>query len=150
MRNKYAKINVVSEFITNPGEEFRIVYSSKRLPNGLLRLTESDRINIRDEINSYKDSCDLSILVDRIYRGDTSLLGNPDGMYYGDTSQFPQDFRSLLDLVDTGKILFEELPEEERIKYADFADFVMNYETPVVPEEPEAPDTKKESDGESE
>lgn len=149
MRNKHAKINDVSDFITNPGDEFRIVYSAKKLPNGLLRLTESERINIKDEINSYKDSCDLSIIVDRIYRGDTSLLGNSDSLYYGDATCFPQDFRSLLDLVDTGKLLFEELPEEERTKYADFADFVMNYETPVAPEEPEAPDTKKES-GDSE
>ena len=149
MRNKNAGINEVSDFITNSGEEFRITYSAKKLPNGIIRLTESDCINIKDEINSYKDSCDLSILVDRIYRGDTSLLGNPDGMYYGDATRFPQDFRGLLDLVDTGKLLFEELPEEERTKYADFADFVMNYETPVAPEEPEAPDIKKES-GESE
>lgn len=145
MRNKHAKINVVSEFITNPGEEFRITYSAKKLPNGLIRLTESDRINIKDEINSYKDSCDLSILVDRIYRGDTSLLGNPDSLYYGDASRFPQDFRSLLDLVDTGKLLFEELPEEEREKYADFADFVNNFvsEAPEAPED--VPDNKKES-----
>ena len=128
MRNKHAKINVVSEFITNPGDEFRIVYSAKKLPNGLLRLTESERINIKDEINSYKDSCDLSILVDRIYRGDTSLLGNPNSGYYGDVSEFPQDFRELLDLVATGKTFFEALPDEERNKFADFGDFVNNVE----------------------
>lgn len=147
MRNKHAKINVVSEFITNPGDEFRIVYSAKKLPNGLLRLTESERINIKDEINSYKDSCDLSILVDRIYRGDTSLLGNPDGLYYGDASQFPQDFRGLLDLVDTGKTLFEALPDEQRKKFADFADFVTNYE---ALEEPAPEEKTQESEGETE
>lgn len=114
MRNKFSRIPDIGDFVSPSGDAFRVVYTPSRLPNGEIKLRESDKVDIQDEINSWADSCDLGLILDRVMRGDTSLLGRGGSGFYGDVSEFPTDFRSVLDLVNAGKDFFEGLPAEVR------------------------------------
>lgn len=114
MRSKFSRIPDIGDFVSPSGDAFRVVYAPSRLPNGEIKLRESDKVDIQDEINSWADSCDLGLILDRVMRGDTSLLGQGGSGFYGDVSEFPTDFRSVLDLVNAGKDFFEGLPAEVR------------------------------------
>lgn len=82
--------------------------------------------NFDDEIQLYKDSCDIKILVDKLLKGDpqTILTLSQQGVY-GDVNDFPQECHPAA-LDDSLKQFYENQPASIREKYPRYEDF-KNY-----------------------
>lgn len=115
MRNKNAKISDPNKFITSPGSDEHILYSSKILPSGEIRLTESGKESISKKINAQKKFTDISYIVSRLQMGDTSVIR--DGAIYGDFTQVPKSLAESLQIIMDGQAKFDELPLDIRNKF---------------------------------
>lgn len=102
----------------NPGDPIYIKYSSKVMDDGRIQLTPSGKINIQEKINSYRDSCDINVILRRLKNGDLSAMDafNAEPLY-GDFTEFPKGYREVLQFqIDTQRH-FDELPTEVKAKF---------------------------------
>lgn len=113
MRNKFAEVSDPNSFVTDPGDPIHIIYSPKVLDDGSVVLFESGKENIQDLIDSYEDSCDISIIMKRLEMGDTSVLSQKVPMY-GDFTQFPKTYAEALQRVIDAQNDFDRLPLDVR------------------------------------
>lgn len=82
--------------------------------------------NFDDEIQLYKDSCDIKILVDKLLKGDSqTILQLSQPMSYGDVNNFPQECHPAA-LDDSLKQFYESQPDSIKAKYPRYEDF-KNY-----------------------
>lgn len=115
MRNKNAKVSNPNDFVTCPGSDVHVLYSSKILPSGEIRLTPCGKESISEKINSQKHFTDISYIVSRLQMGDTSVLR--DGAMYGDFTKVPKTLAESLQLVIDGQRKFDQLPLEVKNKF---------------------------------
>lgn len=113
MRNKYAAVSDPNSFVTDPGDPIHIIYSPKLLDDGSVQLVESGIETVQDIIDSYKDSCDMSIILKHLEQGDTSVLSQKVPMY-GDFTQFPKTYAEALQRVIDAQNDFDRLPLDVR------------------------------------
>lgn len=116
MRNLDAAIPVFNSYTTSAGELVKPVYSGRYAPDGRLVLVETDSIDIKAEINSYKDMTDMSYILSRLACGDTSVLNTAQPLY-GDFTNFPKSYVEMLQLVQSGEDAFTALSPEIRSKF---------------------------------
>lgn len=117
MRNKNAKVSDPNEFITCPGENEKIQYSAKVLPDGSIDLVESGRIDINAMINSQRESTDISFILRKMKEtGDMSVLAQNPGVY-GDFTEFPKTYAEILQLRIDSENSFYQLSPEVRAKF---------------------------------
>lgn len=101
---------------TNCGSPF---YEKKEMvvdDNGQWQLVTKSVINIQDQINSWRDSCDMSVIIQKLMDGDTSVLNVQQGMY-GDFTNMPKSTAEALQLVINAQNKWKELPLEVRNKF---------------------------------
>lgn len=115
MRNKKARVPDPNEFVSCSGNLFEIQYSSKVLPDGTIELVESGKVDIKQMINSQRDSTDIAYIMNAIENGDQSML-NFNG-FYGDMTAFPKTFAEVLQLELDAKQSFYDLPPEVRNRF---------------------------------
>lgn len=70
------------------------------------------------EIQSYKDSVDLNMLLARFTNGDLGALNRREA-FYGDVSDLPSDYRTMLDVANGVQNAFEALDPSDKAKYGD-------------------------------
>ena len=116
MRNKKAKVSDPNKFVTSAGNKDHILYSPKVLDSGVIKLIESGKENIQDKINSFRDTCDMSFIIQRLAMGDSSVL-NKKLPNYGDFTQMPKSFAEALQLVINAEKEFYDLPLDTRNKF---------------------------------
>lgn len=122
MRNPFAKVSNPSDFVSQPGDEFHIEYSSRLMPNGTIQLTPCGKTDISASINSYKDQTDIAFVLERLEAGDTSMLSPT--MLYGDFTNVPKTYADAVNMLLDVKHDFEQLPLEVR---KEFDNDVMKY-----------------------
>lgn len=120
---------------TNSGEKTRKLYKPELLKNGDIELVEDGYENIYDEIQSYKDSVDINVIVARYAHGDTYALQQRSGMY-GDFINVPTSYMDVLNgAIELKKIYSEN--EKLKEKYPTIEDFVDNFKaelmSPTIP-----------------
>lgn len=115
MRNPNACVPDPNSFVSNPGELFEIEYSSKVLPDGTIVLKEAGKIDIKQMINSQRETTDIAYIMNAIENGDSSMLNNNG--FYGDMTAFPKTFAEVLQLQLDAQRSFYELPTEVRKKF---------------------------------
>ena len=71
------------KFVTDSGSRYRDVYTPNIAKDGKVELVVTGKEDLVEMMNSFKDSCDPAILVERFLAGDESALqrGNPVFMY---------------------------------------------------------------------
>ncbi len=112
------------------GSPDKVIYSSQIRPDGTIELVEKGKESLYDFIQSFKDSCDINVLLSRYANGDTEALSRVQGAY-GDFTQFPRTYAELLNRVNQGKQLFDDLPLSLREKYNhDFGQFMAAMDQP--------------------
>lgn len=116
MRNKHARVPDPAEFKSPEGDLFQIVYSSYYKPDGSIGLKESDRIDIKKEINSHREQTDMSFILSRLFAGDDSVL-NPRPPMFGDFTQLPTSYAEMLNMVIDGERYFDSLSPDVRKKF---------------------------------
>lgn len=107
----------------NPGNpiyrEARVVFS----PDGNMKLEYGKERNRHNEIQSYKDSCDVNNIVRRYENGDqTALLRNNTGVYC-DISQMPQNIHEAVKLSKSVDNLYNSLGSDVKQLYPDVMSF---------------------------
>lgn len=116
MRNPNSRVPTPSDFLTCPGELMKPVLSGKLMPDGTIKLTEIDQIDIKAEINSHASTCDMAYILSRLRQGDVSVVNVTPGVY-GDFTQFPKSYAEMLQLVQSGEDVFAGLPLDVRNKF---------------------------------
>lgn len=116
MRHKYARVPDPAEFKSPEGDLYHIVYTSYFMPDGTIGLKESDRVDIKKEINSYRDQTDMSFILSRLMAGDDSVL-NPRPPMFGDFTQLPSSYAEMLNLVLAGEQYFDSLPLDTKKQF---------------------------------
>lgn len=130
MRNPNAVVSDPNSFTSNSGESFHVRYSPRVLENGQLKLVESGKDDIKAMINSFRDSTDMSFILQRLAVGDTSVLNHRPGMF-GDFTQMPTTYAEALQLVIDGRREFNALPLDVKNAFNnDFRQFLATAGTP--------------------
>lgn len=101
---------------TNPGCREKQLYKAHVNENGVIELKEDGKTSLYDEIQSYKDSCDINVIVKRYAAGDVDVLARKQGVFM-DVTPFPKTYRELLDSVIQGEEYFMSLPVDVRAKF---------------------------------
>ena len=102
--------------LSNAGSRIRKLYSAKVDAEGAIALVESGEENLYDYIQSFKDECDINLIVQRCMSGDVDVLSKRQGVY-ADVTEFPQTYAEVLQRVIDGKNAFDDLPLEVRAKF---------------------------------
>lgn len=109
MRNKHSHVSDPNFFSSHPGNTHRVIFSPRFDSDGTINLVESGRVDIKAEINSHAAETDMAVIIDKLQRGDTSVLTSKKAMY-GDFTKFPSTFAEAYDLVNRSESAFESLP----------------------------------------
>lgn len=116
MRNKNSKVSDPNSFVSNPGTEEEIVYDATVLPDGQIELKPAGLKNIKEYINSFRESTDISYIVQRLKNGDLTDLNLKEG-FYADMTKMPKTRAEFLQLFIDMERKFNELPLEIRNKF---------------------------------
>lgn len=116
MRNPNARVPTPSDFFSCSGDLMKPVLSGKLMPDGTIKLTEIDQIDIKAEINSHASTCDMAYILSRLKAGDSSVLQAQPGAY-GDFTVFPRTYAEMLQLVQSGEESFSSLPLDVRASF---------------------------------
>lgn len=122
MRNSFASLMPSAPFSVC-GDALHTVFSPHLLPNGSFELLPLAKVNIKDEINSHADECDLSLILGKIENGDFSALCRAPAVF-GDGSEIPANLREFLDVGIEASRAFDLLPHELRSKFNSLKDWV--------------------------
>ncbi len=102
--------------VTNPGSPIHIIFSPVVDKSGNIDLVESGKENTDLMIQSYADSCDISIILANAANGDLSGLNKVRGMY-GDFTECPKTYAEFLQLqIDSNK-MFDKLPPDVKKQF---------------------------------
>ena len=102
--------------VSDPGSPVEVVYAPKVLDNGEIELIETGLRNTDEEIQSYKDSTDIRLILARCEAGDYSGL-NVKTPLYGDFTEMPKTYAEVLQLQIDSNNLFDSLPADVRYQF---------------------------------
>lgn len=105
-------------FCSCPGCAEKLVYSSvyddDREKSYHLEITGKENLYL--EIQSWKDSCDLNLLIKRYTSGDVGALSQRQG-FYGDVTGMPKTYAEMLTTIDNARTFFDSLDLETSAKF---------------------------------
>lgn len=101
---------------SNPGDPIHIIYDPVVMDDGTVELVESGKENTDEIIRSYKDSCDMSVILEKYMNGDTSVIQKRAAMY-GDFTNMPKTYAEVLQMEIDAKNAFDRLPVEIKEKF---------------------------------
>lgn len=109
MRHPDASVRDPNSFVSSSGDLFHVRLAPRVLEDGTLKLVESGKDDIKSMINSFRDSTDMSFILNRLAVGDTSVLDQRPALF-GDFTQMPTTYAEALQLVIDGRRQFDALP----------------------------------------
>lgn len=84
------------------------------------------KIDIYEKIQSFKDECNLELIVARCTAsGDFTPLQRVQG-FYADVSKMPKNLAEVYSSVSAAQRIFSELPQEVASKFSNFEDFLSS------------------------
>ena len=101
---------------TQSGSRKKKMYSPVFDDNGRFHLEESGEADLYDEIQSFKESVDINVLLQRYKDGDSLALERAQSMY-GDFTNVPTTYSGMLNSMLKSKSIFESLPLEIRGRF---------------------------------
>lgn len=113
--------------VSQPGSRYKVIYSPKVQKDGSIELVEKSKTCLYDYIQSFKDSCDINVLIRRFQQGDTSALLSGNS-FYGDVTEMPKTFADMLQVSLDCEQFFNKLPADEKAKFDNnFAKFISAF-----------------------
>lgn len=85
--------------------------------------------DIQEHINSFRDSCDINLLIARFTNGDKTAIPIVDSDCFNDISELPQDIHTIHKQIVDANTLFDELPAEVKAKFDSIDDFYSSVGT---------------------
>lgn len=114
--NPYVILPDPNSYVTSPGDEYHILYTSVLLDDGTIDLEPMSREPIQDRINSFAAVTDMSYILTQLRNGNTSVL-NRGKPIFGDFTETPKTYAQALQLVIDGRAQFDALPLDVRSKF---------------------------------
>lgn len=111
-RTQYDRVRYTCSSGSPVKEEFIGHYD----PDGVLRLEKSGEKNVYEEIQAYKDSADINVILKKYLAGDEAVLNRIQGTY-ADVSTLPKTYADILNLQIRAEKDFLALPEEIRSRF---------------------------------
>lgn len=100
-----------------PGDPIALEYGLEKDEKGASYLTITGKFNLYDQIQAYRDSCDLGLILDRFMKtGDPSILMQRQG-FYGDTTEYPKTYAEMLQLAKKAEEFFYTLDSDTRAEF---------------------------------
>lgn len=100
-----------------PGDPIALEYGLEKDEKGASYLTVIGKFSLYDQIQAYRDSCDLGLILDRFMKtGDVSLLQQRQG-FYADTTEYPKNYAEMLQLAKKAEEFFYTLDPDARAEF---------------------------------
>lgn len=84
--------------------------------SGVISLEKVGVLDLASYIDSFRESCDLNVILSRYANGDTSVLSRRQGSYF-DATQLPTSYAEMLQTVITAENEFNKLPLNVRERF---------------------------------
>lgn len=107
---------VKQEFYTCAGERFRPVYTPDIKKDGQIELVQTGVEDLQQYIDSFKDSCDISVMVQRFLAGDETALRNGNPVFM-DLVGAPKTLAEAYALNFRAENAFDNLPADIKNKF---------------------------------
>ncbi len=115
-RTQYDRVEVTSEH----GDRFVETYTPVLSDTGVLEIVPDGVRDLYAYIQSFADSCDINLIVQRYAQGDVSAvqkLSYREGGMYGDFTDLPKTYAEMQQRLIDVENLFASLSVENRAKY---------------------------------
>lgn len=114
---------------SNPGAPTMPKWRSVVMRDGDVVLKPDGERMLDLEIQSYRDSVDLNIIIQRFVDGDVNAIPNPKNAVYADLTHLPTTRQEVLQTVIDAEARFSELPASVRQQYGDnWQNFYLTFE----------------------
>lgn len=121
---------VEEKFVCDPGSRYRPIYTSEIMDDGTIELVQTGVEDLQEIYNSQRDTCEVSVLVQRYLAGDESALQRANPMFL-DLLGAPQSLMEAYQIQHRAEQAFASLPVEIREKFDhDFGKFLAGAGTP--------------------
>lgn len=105
------------EFSSPVGFPDAPVYTPIVQEDGQIELKEVGKHSVYNEIQSYKDSCDINVLIERFKNGDIDALNQRSDGAYGDFATLPKTHAEILQIMIDARNSFDRLPVATKQKF---------------------------------
>ena len=106
-----------SPIFSNSGEKTRPNYKPMYNDNGSYTLVEDGIIHSYEDIQAWRATCDMSIIIERYIRtGDSSILNQRAG-FYADVTQLPTNYAELANTLQNADLFFNALPAKVKEQF---------------------------------
>lgn len=106
-----------TRYPTSSGNEYYVEREFAGIDeNGEWILKDVNKIKISDYINSFVDTCDMQIILQKLKEGDTSVL-NQRAAFYGDAVNVPHTPMEALNIMKDSKLAYDRLSDEVKAKF---------------------------------
>lgn len=106
----------VLKFISCPGDRYRPVYTPEVSSDGQIELVQTGVEDLQQYIDSFKDSCDISVMVQRYVAGDETALRNGNPVFM-DLLGAPKTLAEAYAMNFRAEAAFNNLPADVRAKF---------------------------------
>lgn len=97
--------------------------------DGNMYLEKGKTRNRQDEINSYKDSCDVNMIIRRYENGDQTALLRDNTGAYADLSTLPKNIHDAERLSKRIRAVYDSMGSDIKAKYGTLDDFLCAFST---------------------
>lgn len=107
---------IVQKFVSCSGDRYRPVFTPEVMDDGQIDLVQTGVEDIQQYIDSFKDSCDISVMVQRFLAGDETALRNGNPVFM-DILGAPKTLAEAYQLNFRAEAAFNNLPVDVREKF---------------------------------
>lgn len=101
---------------TNSGSRWNPTHKLQYDENGVACLVQVGKVDTYEYIQSWRDSCDIKVILERFQNGDVTALQRQTPLY-GDFTQAPQTLAEHLQLLHDAEESFRNLPLDIRSQF---------------------------------
>lgn len=112
---KFSRSQASSKFVSNSGTSIVKDYAYQ-VKDGVKKLVIVGEHDIQPEIDSYADSCDINVIVQRFLAGDETALNQAQG-FYADMKSLPKTYAEWHERYQECENFFNRLPVDVREKF---------------------------------
>lgn len=107
---------IKEKFLSPAGDRYRPVYTPEIAADGQIELVQTGVEDLQQYIDSFKDSCDISVMVQRFLAGDETALRNGNPVFM-DLLGAPKNLAEAYALNFRAQKAFENLPADIKNKF---------------------------------
>lgn len=154
----YTRLAKPKHFYSNPGKRIHDTHILSVGDDGKKYLKKTGKVDVYRDIQSYADSCDIHLILDRYMKGDVEII-NQVSAIYGDVTQMPKTLAEAYKKIVEGENYFAKLPIDIKnhfnnnpgeffasIGTPEFDEFISKFATRSSSPIPDNKDTVKESE----